>query len=69
MKVLLFLSSLFIKNSSLFLRFKESFLNKSFRYGGNDVTHKALCANFMMLKLILSLMGNQPSKITSSELL
>ena len=31
--------------------------------------NKALCANFIMQKSILSLIGNQPSKITSSELL
>ena len=69
MKVLLFLSELFIKNSSLFLRYRDSFLNESFRYDWNRVTYKALCANFIMQKSILSLIGNQPSKITSSDLL
>ena len=69
MEVLLLLSQLFMKNVSLFLRFRESFLSESFRYDGNDGTYKALCANLIMLKSILSLLGNQSSKITSSELL
>ena len=42
------------------------FLNEGFRYDGNDFTYKALCANFVMLKSILSLTGDQQSKITSS---
>ena len=48
---------------------KTVFLYESFRYGGNEVAYKALCAKFIMQISILSLIGNQPSKTTSSELL
>ena len=36
---------------------------------GNNVIYKALCANFIMQKSILLLIGNQLSKITTIELL